>query len=217
VGGARFTGYGLLALPLESGDVFAFRSVSQSSLGLPFKCLWHRDPQGRWTTYCDVAPSRSLAPYIAPGLGEVRVTDIELRHRGRRELAIEICAARLQVAVRLAANPLARALGAATAVIPESFWRLPGTLDALGHAVGLAVGSGPLRLHGSSPDGSSYRIRPAALWQVAAAVAVLDGRDLGPVVPLSGDASLGGYRLPRRALLAAVTEEFTPPLARLAA
>ena len=87
-GTARFSGYGLLSLAVESGDVFAFRHYGTSSLGLPFNAVWHRDPAGCWTVHVDVSPGRSSAPFFAPAVADVRTGDIAVRWRGRNELSV---------------------------------------------------------------------------------------------------------------------------------
>ena len=208
---ARFSGYGLLSLPLESGDVFAFRHCAASSLGPPFNCVWHREPDGRWTLHVDVAPARSCWPFLSPALAEVRVGEITLRWRGRHEVSVCACDCRLNLAVRIAATPLTRMLGAAATLVPPPLWRSPFALRALGRAAGLATQAGTLPLSGRAPAGHEYRLRPAAIWHVAAAAATLAGRDLGSVALPPDPPRLGELALPRRALLAALTEEYTTP------
>lgn len=42
----RFSGWGVMGLPFRSGDVFASRSFSASSVGPGYNSAWYRDPQG---------------------------------------------------------------------------------------------------------------------------------------------------------------------------
>lgn len=206
---ARFSGYGLLSLPLESGDVFAFRRCVLSSLGPPFNCLWHREPAGCWVLHVDVAPGRSPAPFFAPAVAEVRVGEIAVEWRGRLDVSIAVCAARISLALRLAATPRTCLLGAAAALVPSPLWRRPPLLRAMGRAAALGLDAAPLQLTGRTAGGQDYRMRPAGAWHVAGAVAVLAGRDLGALVLAPEPPLLGGLPLPRRALLAALTEEYT--------
>ena len=45
-------GWGIFALPFESGDVLALRVFPQNDFS-PYRALWHRDPSGRWAIYVD--------------------------------------------------------------------------------------------------------------------------------------------------------------------
>lgn len=52
-------GWGIFALPFDSGHVLALRVFAQSSFG-PYRSVWHRDPEGRWSIYAD-APRPDIA------------------------------------------------------------------------------------------------------------------------------------------------------------
>ena len=45
----RFSGYGLMGLPLRSGHVLAMRRFGASSVGPGYASVWHRSPDGAWS------------------------------------------------------------------------------------------------------------------------------------------------------------------------
>jgi hypothetical protein len=57
-------GWGVFALPFDSGHVLALRVVPQNSF-VPYRTVWHRDPDGRWSIFVD-APR--LSHRAMPGL-----------------------------------------------------------------------------------------------------------------------------------------------------
>jgi hypothetical protein len=209
--GGRFNGRGLLSLPLESGDVLVFRQYESSSLGLPFNCVWHRDPAGSWAAHLNVTPSRSSLPFLAPGLSDVTVGEIQVKWRNSLELSVSMPAIRLSFAVRIAAGPATRMAGAFAALLPAAAWRQTPTLRAAGRAASLLLRTSPLCLYGRAPGGHALRVRPSHFWQVEAAAAVLAGHDLGSLGTAAEPPLLAGLPLPRRALFASLTEEFLPP------
>jgi hypothetical protein len=205
---AHFTGYGLLSLTLESGDVISFSRVVASSMGPPYTCVWHRDAAGRWRFHVNIAPSRSCLRFLAPAACDVRVGDISLAWKSRLELSLDIRDARLHVGLRLATDVVMQALGAAAILVPAPIWRSAGALRAIGRGAGALLGTGGLRLAGRSPSGHVYRRRLAGIWGVAAAAAVLDGRDLGPMLDATQPVAVGGFLLPGRQLFAVSSSVF---------
>jgi hypothetical protein len=208
---ARFDGYGLLSLALESGDVVAFRRVTTSSVGPPFTAALHRDPAGRWRQYVNIAPHRTCAPFFAAAVEETRMDEITLVWKGRREVSLYVRDARLHLALRLEAGAAARALAAAAAVMPSAAWDAAGVLRVMDRAAAAALGTGGLGLSSTAPSGHLVRLRPRGVWHVAAAAAVLDGRDLGPMLDPAGPLAMQHFLLPGRPLFVAATTEFLWP------
>jgi hypothetical protein len=205
---AHFTGYGLLSLTLESGDIISFSRVVASSLGPPYTCVWHRDGAGRWRFHVNIAPSRSCLRFVVPAASDVRVDDISLVWKSRLELSLYIRDARLHLGLRLATDVVMQALGAAALLVPAPVWRSDGALRVIGRAAGAVFGAGGLRFAGRSPSGHVYRRRLAGIWGVAAAAAVLDGRDLGPMLDATQPVAVGGFLLPGRPLFAVSSSVF---------
>lgn len=191
-------GYGLLGLTFESGDVLAFRRFTASSIGPPYLSIWHRRPDRRWVIHTNVEPSRACPRYFGPALHAFDTDDIELTWSGDAELAITVVRSRLHLALRLAATPLTRLLGAAVPAAPELLWRS----RHAGRAAGRLLRTGSLSFTGRAPAGHEFVIRPRALWRIAGAAAVIDGRDAGSITTPTRQASLGEFLIPSRGLFA---------------
>jgi hypothetical protein len=205
----RFAGYALAGLGFESGHIIALRRVSASTIGPPFSSVWLRSPDGEWTVHTNVDPGRSCPRYFGAAKLDVRSDDIDIRWTSARELSISVRRARLHVALRLAVLPAAALIGGLSSLVPAALWRhyeLP--VRAATYAARV-LGLGELTLMGRTGSSHAYRIRPRALWRVAAAAAVIDGADAGGIVPLDGDVMLGDFRVPARGLFAAGEVELT--------
>ncbi len=63
----RFTGYGAMGVPYSGGHYLAFRDMLASSFGKPYRAIWHRDPQGRWTIFTNYRSGRELSPLFRLG------------------------------------------------------------------------------------------------------------------------------------------------------
>ena len=205
--GEHMAGYGLMGLTFDSGDVLAFRCFTASSIGPPYRSIWHRRPDGRWVIHTNVEPSRGCPRYFGPALDAYDVDDIEISWNGPAEISIAAARSRLHVAMRLAATPLTRLLGAASNAAPDAILQR----RRAGSVAGGILGAGSLSLAGTVPAGHQFLIRPRALWRVAAAAAVIEGRDAGPVVVMSQQAELGGFLIPRRGLFATGRVTFIGP------
>jgi hypothetical protein len=196
-----FRGYGLFGQAFASGDLLAFRRYDWSSIGPPFTTVWHRRPNGRWTCHTNVEPDRSCARYFGLPEDTVRRDGIDIVWRGSHELSIHVHAARLRLALRLAASPDVRLVSVLAGLVPEPIWRLERHARWIGRALGHALGAGPIQFVGSTPSGHRLLVKPRELWRVAAAVAVLDGRELGESVPVEDGAHVLGLPVPRTGLL----------------
>lgn len=195
----NMAGYGLLGLTFASGHTIGFRRFTASSIGPPYLSIWHRQPDARWIIHTNVEPDRACPRYFGPALDSYHVDDIEIAWNGPAELSITAVRARLHLALRLEATPLTRALSAAVRLVPDRLLALP----AFGAAAGRLLDAGRVSLRGRTPSGHSYLIRPHGLWRVAAAAAVLDGRDAGGLAVLPTQVALGDFMIPARGLFAA--------------
>lgn len=205
--GEHMAGYGLMGLTFDSGDVLAFRCFTASSIGPPYRSIWHRRPDGRWVIHTNVEPSRACPRYFGPALDSYDVDDIEISWNGPSEISIAAARSRVHLALRLTATPLTRLIGAASSAAPDAILQRRGT----GSLAGGLLGAGSLSLAGTAPAGHQFLIRPRAVWRVAAAAAVIDGRDAGPVHVLSQQSALGGFLIPKRGLFATGRVTFTAP------
>src|SRR5215213_4635419 len=86
----RFTGYGIMGLPLASGHVLALRRFPASSLGPGYTSVWHRDPSGDWAFYSDVDPGLSCARFFGNALARAERNAITLTWSDPRRLTIVV-------------------------------------------------------------------------------------------------------------------------------
>lgn len=198
--GERLVGYGVLGLAFDSGDVLAFRRVAASSVGPPFTSLWHRDPEGRWTFYVDVEPSRCCPRWYGPAVERVVVSRIDLRWTGPFSVALAVPGHRCHWSVRLRSTLVTRGLGAVQIFLPSSLRRSAGVMDAVGRVAGPLLGAGTLGLVGRTPNGHAYVTDPVAVWRIDGSAAVVEGRELGSPEPAGRHADLGGYPVPEGGL-----------------
>lgn len=201
-GGERVTGYGALALPFERGDILAFRRLVASSIGPPYSAVWHRDPDGRWTFYVDIEPERSCARYLSAHVERVVVTEIRIAWSAAAELGVSVPAARVDLSLRLGASPATHLLNAMLRLLPERAWASRRAHEAIGALAGSAPDAGSVRFRGITPNGRILQLAPRQIWRIIAGIAVVHGRELGPMGALPRQAELGEYLLPNAGLFA---------------
>ncbi|MBR9989032.1 MAG: hypothetical protein KFH98_04705 [Gemmatimonadetes bacterium] len=200
----RMAGYGLLGLMFESGHVLAFRRFTASSIGPPYVSIWHRRPDGRWFIHTNVEPARACPRYFGPALHGYHVDEIDIAWKGPAELSISAVHARIHLALRLEGSALTRLLGAASRAAPGALLEHRRS----GVVAGRILGAGRMTLAGVAPAGQEFVIRPSAVWRVAAAAAVIDGREAGAVITAVDQAALGTFAIPARGLFATGRVEF---------
>jgi hypothetical protein len=76
-------GWGIFALPFDSGHVLALHVHPENDFG-PYRSPWHRDPAGRWSIYVDGARLDTACPrYFAAACERTDFAHIELTWTGR--------------------------------------------------------------------------------------------------------------------------------------
>lgn len=194
-------GWGVFGLPWDSGHVLALRVFPQSSFG-PYRTVWHRDPDGRWSIFAD-APRVDLAcpRYYGPACEHVGAASIELTWTGPRTLRVQVDRPRLDWTLTLARNPLLGLLNPVSGALPLASWR-PAALVRMRERIAGALGLGRLRLAGEMPSGHRGLLMPGRMYLVGGSSATLDGLDLGAPTRLRENPTIGGSTLPARGVLA---------------
>ncbi|MEZ5421043.1 MAG: hypothetical protein R2708_27400 [Vicinamibacterales bacterium] len=191
--GDRFAGYAVLGLPFCGGDVLALRRFPETSAGVAYTSVWHRDAGGHWTFYADVPDGVSCAKYWGPALDRTVMAPIRLEWTDGRTLTVAVDGGRrVSWTVTCAASPVTRVLNRTRSLVPDRFWRRPWVVSLMGVAARIVLGTGRLRLQGITPTGHRFLSNPVALWRVVASRATVDGRDLGapgPILPSRRSAS----------------------------
>lgn len=194
-------GWGVFGLPFDSGHVLALRVFPQGSFG-PYRTVWHRDPDGRWSIHAD-APRVELAcpRYYGPACAYVGAARIDLRWTGPRTLRVTMDDPALDWTVTAARSPLMGVLNPLSAAMPLASWRPRALLRArerLAHVLGM----GRLQMAGVMPSGHTGLLMPQRMYLVDESSAVLGGVDLGSPTRLPENPELGGVPLPARGVLA---------------
>ena len=181
----RFSGYGVMGLPFESGHVLGLRRFPVSSIGPAYTSIWHRSPDGRWSFWLTAAPEVSCARYSGEVSDDTHQTAIRLAWPEPYHLTIAADDPVLSWEVTFAATPTSRALSALAQRLPGPFLARENVLRVLGPVAGTFLGAGRLALTGRMPNRQTFHLVPSHVWPVAASRAYLEGADLGRRRPRS--------------------------------
>ena len=204
----RFTGYGAMGVPYSGGHYLALRDMLASSLGPPYRTIWHRDAMGRWTIFTTVDPYVSCPRYFGSVTTVEQVPKIEVTWTD--DWAVDITmGTRLSWRLMLKATPATRAMTSMGGATPHWAWNSSAVLDSMSPMAGGFLRSGRIRLRGRTPNGQGFKVAPLRVWRVVGSEAVLDGADLGDLGPLGEQARLGDFWLPQRGLFFAGQARFT--------
>lgn len=207
-GGERFSGYGVMGLPFQSGHVLALRRFPASSLGYAYATVWHRTPDGRWTFWSDVEPDLSCARFFGEAVAEVGIRPIRLTWRGSHALRVTVGDGIVDWWMTLRGSAVTAAMNAAARLLPDGVRRWPGFLSALGRTAGPLLGAGRIGLVGRAPNGQRFEASPLQIWHVGSSSARVGGAALGPPGPLREQAWLGDFAIPQRGIFAIARTTF---------
>jgi hypothetical protein len=170
-------GWGVFALPFDSGHVLALRVFPENDFS-PYRTVWHRDPEGRWSIYVDGPRLDTACPrYYGPACTHIAHVGIDIEWSGPASLRVTMDAPRLQwtlTAMERVRELLARGI----------------------------LGMGDIRLSGTMPSGHVGILMPERLYFIDHAAAVLSGDDLGHTACVSPNPQIGQVPLPARGVLA---------------
>jgi len=207
----RFAGYGVMGVPFTSGDLLAMRRFPASSLGESYTSVWHRNPQGRWTFYTDVAPQLACPRYFGSALDAAVVREIEITWTSPRDFTVSIEEdPGLDWHLSLAQTPATRLINVVGGVLPDALWRKEAVLKAMGKAAGLVLRAGRLGLTGQAPNHQRFIATPMPIWAIQSSRARMANQDLGSVSPLAVQTRLGDFWIPQRGIFAIGRALFEP-------
>jgi hypothetical protein len=207
----RFTGYGAMGVPYASRHYLAFRDMLVTSLGKPYRAIWHRDPAGRWTIFTTIDPDLSCPRYFGSMTAAERVAAIEVSWPDERTIDVAM-GSRLSWRMVLTDTPATRAMSAMATAMPQWCWNSNAVLAPMGLAAGGALRSGRMRLQGRTPNGQGFKAAPFRVWRVTGGRAALDGVDLGAPEASAGQTRLEDFWLPTRGLFFVGQARFTPSI-----
>ncbi len=193
-------GWGVFALPFDSGHVLALRVVPQNSFA-PYRTVWHRHPNGRWSIFVD-APRLDIAcpRYVGAACGYTGHARIELSWTGPRTLRVSLDAPSLDWTLSVHTSPGAGRSEHARRSNAPATWRHT-WLDRGTERMAQALGMGRLALSGEMPSGHVGKLMPQRMYYVDDAQATLDGLDLGRPTRLAENPKIGDLPLPARGVL----------------
>ena len=196
--GERFAGWGVMGLNFTSGHVLGLRRIVASSIGPAYTAVWHRDPTGRWTLYADQLPAWTGGRYYSTALAGTAATPILLDWTGNRTLRVAMPEFDFAWTLDLAPTWRTRLLSAFLAFVPPRLWDAAAFRRAAEPGAGRILDAGRVRFAGLAPNGQRFRIALQRVWSIEAAAASLRGESFGDTGPLSVQASLGDFHIPRR-------------------
>lgn len=200
-GHERAIGYGVMVLPMSRGHLLGLRVFPRTDFG-GYVSVWHRDADGDWAQYVDLAPVEAGCPRVwGPALSHADAASIDVSWTGPDELEVRMDRPELRWWLRFARTwPLA-VLNAISARLPLATWR-PRWLVATREVVARVLGLGPVSLSGQAPTEEHLTAALERLYWVEDSTATLDGEDLGRPVVLPACPRIGDWPLPRRGVLA---------------
>lgn len=198
--GERFSGYGVVGLPFGSGHVLALRRFPASSLGYGYTCVWHRDPEGRWTFWSDHPPDASCARFFGSSVTRVAVAPIRIRWAAPRRLEVVVGEGIIEWSIELVSTPATLLMSAVAAWLPEAAWRQPAILGAMGRIAGPLLRAGRVCLSGRASNGQRFTASSRRVWLVGHSEARVGGAAVGPPGPLARQPLLGDFAIPARGI-----------------
>jgi hypothetical protein len=204
--GDRFSGYAVIGLPFSSGHVLALRRFEASSVGSAYTSVWHRDPEGRWTSHQNVPPEQSCPRYFGAAITGNTTEPIRIDWTDQRRLCITVDApGEIVWDIRLAPTLATRMMDTAASAMPSSWWGKRSVLSTMETAARWILGTGEMKLTGYTPNGQVFTGIPRLIWSIAESRATIRGVDAGAPGPLPKQAMLGDFCIPQRGIFAIFT------------
>lgn len=198
----RFSGWGLMGLPFQSGDVLAARRFPASSIGSGYSSVWYRSPAGEWTFYSDVPSETACTRFFGSAVAHAVVCPVLLEWTGADQLHVEVPEGGLSCDVTVGPTLASRAMNLVSAGFPEWAWRSPRMLRMTALMARPVLRAGRLSLSGVAPNRQSFVANPRKIWVVKAARLKVGERETDQPGPVTPQAQLGDFLIPQRGLLA---------------
>ena len=194
-------GWGVFGLPFDSGHVLALRVFPENDFG-PYRTLWHRDPNGRWSIYVDGPRLDTACPrYYGAACEHTGHAGIALAWTGPATLRVTMESPSLEWTLTAHSTRVLNVLNAMSARLPLSTWR-PAPLVHAREQLARALGMGHLQMSGVMPSGHTGTLMPQRMYYIDDAHAVFDGADLGKPTRMAENPTIGDVPLPARGVLA---------------
>ncbi len=193
-------GWAVLALPFDTGHVLGLRVLPEGNF-VPYRALWHRDPQGRWAIYVDRNKSCACTRYYGAACGLTAYTPMQIEWTGPAQVRVTMDPPAVAWTYRARSDWRLRLINPANAALPLATWRSK-LLVRSRERIAKALGLGDLRLSGPTPSGHTGTLMPEQMYFIDDSMASFDGVDLGRPVHFSENPRIGSFTLPSRGVLA---------------
>ena len=195
-------GWGVFGLPFDSGHVLALRVFPENDFS-PYRTLWHRDPEGRWSIYVDGQSADTACPrYYGQACSRIGYSTIRLDWTGPASLRVTVDEPALAWTLTARQTPMLRVMNAISPRLPLTTWRSPRLVHAREVMAQRMLGLGEIRMSGTMPSGHEGILMPQRMYLIDETTAVLDGTDLGRATHVTPNPDIGGVPLPARGVLA---------------
>ena len=116
------TGWGVFGLPFESGHVLALRVFPQNSFA-PYRAVWHRDPDRRWSVYVHGPSLHTACPrYFGAACEYTGFARIGVSWTGPASLRITMDCPSLDWTLTASATRVLGALNTVSRALPAATW-----------------------------------------------------------------------------------------------
>jgi hypothetical protein len=194
-------GWGVFGLPFDSSHVLALRVFPENDFG-PYRTVWHRDPDGRWSIHVDGPRLDTACPrYYGPACHFTGHAQIGLAWEGPATLRVTMDSPSLEWTLIATSTRLLDVLNTLSVAMPLATWRRPSLVRAR-ERLASALGMGQLRLTGIMPSGHVGTLMPGRMYYIDDSQATLNGVDLGHPAHLQANPTIGEVTLPARGVLA---------------
>jgi hypothetical protein len=194
-------GWGVMALPFDSGHVLALRVFPENDFG-PHKSLWRRDPEGHWSIHIDGPRLDTTCPrYSGAACAQTGFARLALTWTGPVTLQVTMDEPALTWTLTATTTMYLDVLNAVSAAMPTATWR-PRALLRAREGMARMLGVGEIELSGVMPSGHTGTLMPKQMYFVDKSRAVLGGVDPGHPTHLAQCPTIGGVPLPARGMLA---------------
>lgn len=195
-------GWGVMGLPFDSGHYLALRDFPENDFA-PYKTIWHRDPDGRWSIFVDGPRADTACPrYYGAACAHIGFAGIDVTWTGPMDVRITAAEIGLEWRLHARETALLRALNPVSARLPTWTWRPAPLLRARELLARRVLGMGEVRMRGTMPSGHTGTLMPQRMYLIDDATAMLDGVDLGRPAQLTSTPDIGGFAMPARGVLA---------------
>jgi hypothetical protein len=195
-------GWGVFGLPFDSGHVLALRVFPENDFS-PYRTLWHRRPDGRWSIHVNGARLDTACPrYYGPACEHTGFVLINIEWTGRDTLHVTMDDPALDWSLVARETATLRVLNAVNGRMPMWTWRSAALLRARELLAKQVLGMGDIRLSGTMPSGHVGTLMPQRMYLIDESSAVLAGQDLGRPVTVAPNPGIGEVPLPARGVLA---------------